>query len=65
MTTSKILGTMPTSVSMTEIDEKPLTESEIRRTLSGKMSRDKIDRYIEIQKQKTKRNVIVNPLHKE
>lgn len=64
MTTSKILGTMPTSVSMTEIDEKPLTESEIRRTLAGKMSRDKIDRYIEIQKQKTKRNVIVNPLSK-
>lgn len=55
---------MPTSVSMTEIDEKPLTESEIRRTLAGKMSRDKIDRYIEIQKQKTKRNVIVNPLSK-
>lgn len=64
MTTSKILGTMPTSVSMTEIDEKPLTESEIRRTLAGKMSRDKIDRYIEIQKQKTKRNVIINPLSK-
>lgn len=65
MTTNKILGTMPTSVSMTEIDEKPLTESEIRRTLAGKMTREKIDRYIEMHQEKTKRNVIINPLAKE
>lgn len=41
-----------------------LTESDIRRSLAGKMSRDKIDRYIEIYQAKNKRNVIINPLAK-
>ena len=45
-----------------EDDEKPLTESEIRRSLSGKMSREKIDRYIEMHRAKNKRDTIINPL---
>lgn len=46
----------------TSDDSKELTECEIRRQLKGKMSNEKIERYVEIQKHRSKRNVIINPI---